>query len=166
MNWQALMIYHIIFLAYSNLNKMMSKFELPREALSPCCHCGLRVPPGWSCSAAQRRGISSRPPWKPQSGWQCGRASAISRFVSPSGPFSSPRTRWWWYLNKRLWNKIPRAAVHSYIFVIVTLLKLLDGHKHPALDMSCYRHYSICPIQIRQVTLCLFKTLNSPMFPE
>lgn len=159
MNWQALMIYQIIFLAYSNLNMMMSKFELPRGALSPCCHCGPRAPPGSSGSAAQTRGISSHPPWRPQSGWRCGRASATSRCGSPSRPFSSPiRTRCWLYLNKRLWNKILRpAAFHTYIFVIVALLKLLDGHKHAALDMSCYRHYSISPIHILGVSSWSFK---------
>lgn len=158
MNWQALMIYQIIFLAYSNLNRLMSKFELPQVALSPCCHCGPRAPPGWFGSAAQTRGKSSHPPWRPQSGWRCGRASATSRCVSPSRPFSSPRTRCWFYLNKRLWNKILiAAAVCSYIFVIVALLKLLDCHKHAALDMSCYRHYSICPIQSMRVSSWLFK---------
>lgn len=62
MNWQALMIYQMIFFAYSNLNMIMSKFELPLGALSPCCHCGPRAPPESSGSAAQTRGISSHPP--------------------------------------------------------------------------------------------------------
>ena len=106
MKWQALMIYQIIFLAYSNLNMMMSKFELPQGALSPCCHCGPQAPPGWSDSATQRRGIFCHPPWRPRSGWRCGRASATLGCVSPSRPFSSPRTHQWAYLNKRLWNII------------------------------------------------------------
>ena len=128
MNWQALMIYQIIFLAYSNLNKMMSKFELPRGALSPCCHCGLRAPPGSSCSAAQTRGKSSRPPWKPLSDWQFGHASATSRFVSPLRQFSSPITRcWWWlYLNKRLWNKILKYYYYSWGFDLTYSLSSLS----------------------------------------
>jgi hypothetical protein len=44
-----------------------------------------------------------------------------------------------------------------HIFVIVALLKLLDGHKHAALDMSCYRHYSISPIHILGVSVWSFK---------